>query len=99
MPLPGVIGDLFSRPTPEYPVVLCGLDGAGKTMLLDQWHVGNDKATPQEWTWINTVTVSLAGRSKLTFRGVKRRWRPADDVGVGKSPIPSFLSPGLRDKR
>jgi hypothetical protein len=67
MSLPGVIGDLFSSRT-EYPVVICGLDGAGKSTLIDEWHASNGKSTRQESTWFTTVAMQLAGRGKVTFR-------------------------------
>ncbi|KAK4447146.1 hypothetical protein QBC34DRAFT_468476 [Podospora aff. communis PSN243] len=67
MSLPGVIGDLFSS-RPEYPVVICGLDGAGKSTLIDEWHASSGKCTRQESTLFKTVTMQLAGRGKVTFR-------------------------------
>ncbi|KAK0622535.1 hypothetical protein B0T14DRAFT_563981 [Immersiella caudata] len=67
MPLPGVIGDLFSIRT-DYPVVICGLDGAGKSTLIDEWHASNGKTTRQESSWFTTVTMQQAGRGRVTFR-------------------------------
>jgi len=52
-------------------MLLCGLDGAGKSTLLVCWQTMDGSVVSGNATNLNSATIDLSGRSKVTFRDVK----------------------------
>lgn len=68
MPLPSSFGGLFRKGVSDYPVLLCGLPGAGKSTLVNKWKTG-DGSVPVTSN-ITIASIEVPGGAKITFRDI-----------------------------